>query len=64
VSQAFDALDIMFTLSTVAHIYDIDIKTLDNALLLTFIYEIVVLDRGSTSSSRDTDAPNSGGGPS
>jgi hypothetical protein len=56
VSQAFDALDTMITSSTVnAHIHDIDIKTLDSALMPTFAYEIIVLDRGSTSGSRDTD---------
>jgi hypothetical protein len=65
VSQASDALDTMITSAIVdAHIHDIDIETLDSALLPTFVYEIVVLDRGSTSSNRDTDAPGSGGGPS
>jgi hypothetical protein len=65
VSQDFDALDTMITSGTVdAHIHDIDIETLDSALMPTFVSEIVVLDRGSTSGSRDTDAPGSGGGPS
>jgi hypothetical protein len=64
VSQDFDALDTMFTSGTVAHLHDIDRETFDSALLSTFISEIVVLDRGSTSGSRDIDAPGSGGGPS
>jgi hypothetical protein len=65
VSQDFDALDTMITSTIVdACIHDIDIETLESALMPTFVCEIVVLDRGSTSSSRDTDAPGSGGGPS
>jgi hypothetical protein len=64
VSKSFDSLDTMITLGIVAHLHDIDIEILDSALFLTFIYEIDVLDRGSTSGSSDTDAPGSGGGPS
>jgi len=65
VSHAFDALDTMITSSNVdAHLHDIDIETLDSALMLTFVVEIVVLHRGSTYGSRDNDAPISGGGPS
>jgi hypothetical protein len=65
VSQASDALDTMITLGIVdAHIHDIDIETLDSALMSTFSSEIIVLDRGSTSGSRDIDALGSGGGPS
>jgi hypothetical protein len=63
VSQYFDDLDTMFTLGTTAHRHDIDINTFDHALLLTFISEIVVLERGSTYGSRDTNALGSGGGP-
>jgi hypothetical protein len=47
-----------------AHNHDIDIETLDSALVLTFASEIVVIDKGSTSDSRDIDAPGSVGGPS
>jgi hypothetical protein len=65
VSQDFDALNTMITLGIVhAHIHDIDIETLDSALFSTFVYEIVVLDKGSTSGSRDIDTYGSGGGPS
>jgi hypothetical protein len=64
VSQVFYALDIMFTLGTTTHLHDIDIDTFDSALLLTFISYIVVLDKGSTSGSRDSDAPGSSGGSS
>jgi hypothetical protein len=64
VSQDFDALDTMFTSGTVAHLDDLDRETFDSALLSTFISDIVGLDRGSTSGSRDTDASGSGGGPS
>jgi hypothetical protein len=65
VSQTFDALDTIITSGNVhAHLHDIDIETLDNTLLLTFVYEIIIIDKGSTSSSRDTDAPGFGGGPS
>jgi hypothetical protein len=65
VSQDFDALDTMTTLSIDhGHLHDIDIETLDSALFLTFVYEIVVLARGSTFGSRDIDTPSSRGGPS
>jgi hypothetical protein len=47
-----------------AHIHDIDIETLENALILTFVSYIVVIDIGSTSGSRYIDAPSSSGGPS
>jgi hypothetical protein len=64
VSQYFYALDTMFTLGNAAHLHDIDRETFDSELLLTFISKIVVLDRGSTSASRDIDALGYGGGPS
>jgi hypothetical protein len=64
VSRDFNSLDTMFTSGTTTHIRDIDRETFDSALFSTFIYEIVVLDRGSTSSSREIDAPSSGGGTS
>jgi hypothetical protein len=54
----------MFTSDNVAHLHYIDIKTLDSALLSSFISEIVFLDRASTYGSRGIDAPSSGGGPS
>jgi hypothetical protein len=38
------------------------IERFDNALLPTFIFEIVFLDRGLAFSSRDIDAPSFGGG--
>jgi hypothetical protein len=63
VSQDFDSLDTMFTSGNTTHLHDIDIETLDSTLLPKFIYEIVVLDRVSTSGSRDTDAHGSSGGP-
>jgi hypothetical protein len=65
VSQDFDALDTMNTSGIVdAHLHDIDIEAFDSALMPTFVYEIVVLDRDSTYGSKDTDAPGSSGGPS
>jgi hypothetical protein len=51
VSQDFDALDTMFTLDTISHLHDIDRDTFDSPHLSTFISEIVVLDKGSTTSS-------------
>jgi hypothetical protein len=64
VPKYFDALDTMITLGTIdAHIHDIDIETLDSALISTFVSYIGVLDRGSTPGRKDTDAPSSGGGP-
>jgi hypothetical protein len=53
----------MFASSTDAHLHDIDSKPFDSVILSTFVFEIVVLDRGSTYGSRDTYAPGSGGGP-
>jgi hypothetical protein len=64
VSQAIEALDTMFTSGTAAHLDDIDRKTFDSSLLLTFVSDIVGLDRGSTFGSRDIDASGSGFGPS
>jgi hypothetical protein len=65
VLQVYDALDTMITSSTIdAHIHDIDIETLDSALMSTFSSQIVFLDRGSTFGNKDIDAPGSGGGPS
>jgi hypothetical protein len=65
VSQVFYALDTMITSGIVdAHLHDIDIETLDSALISTFVSKIVSLDRGSTSCRRDIDAPTSIGGPS
>jgi hypothetical protein len=64
VSQAFDALDTMFTSGIVAHLDDLDRETCDSALLSTFIFDIVGLDRGLTSSGKDIDASGFGGGPS
>jgi hypothetical protein len=47
------------------HIFMIFIsETFDIAIMSTFVSKIVVLDRSSTSSRRDTDVPGSGGGPS
>jgi len=64
VSNCFDSLDTMITSGTIApHIHDIDRETLDNTIFPTFVFDIVVLDRGSTSSSRDTKAILSTGGP-
>ena len=63
-SQYFDALETMFTSGTTTHFDDLDREIFDSAFLSTFISEIDVLDRGSTSSSRDTDASDFGGGPS
>jgi hypothetical protein len=54
----------MFTSGTAAHLDDYDREKFYSALFLTFISDIVCLDRGSTSGSRDIDAPGSGGGPS
>jgi len=64
VSKYFDCLDPMITSGTVApHIYDIDKETLDIAIFPTFVFHTIVLDKGSTSSSRDTEAIFSSGGP-
>jgi hypothetical protein len=55
----------MITLGNVhAHIHDIDIETLYSAFFFTIVSKIVVLDKGSTSGSRGTDTPSSGGEPS
>jgi hypothetical protein len=54
----------MFTLGTIAHLDELVRETFEHALLSTFISDIVGLDRGSTSGSKDTDASGSGGGPS
>jgi hypothetical protein len=62
VSQAFDALDTMFTSGIVAQV-DLDRETFDSVLMSTFIFYIII-DRPSTFSSRDTNASGSGGGPS
>jgi hypothetical protein len=43
VSQDFDALEIMFTSCTTAHVDDLDRNTLDSVILLTFIYDTNVL---------------------
>jgi hypothetical protein len=53
----------MFTSGTTTHVYDLDRETFDSALLSTFIFDIVGLDKSSTSSNRDTDASRFGGGP-
>jgi hypothetical protein len=63
VSQAFVVVETMFASITDAHLHDIDSETFDSVILLTFVFEIVVLDRGSTYGSRDIDAPSSFGGP-
>jgi hypothetical protein len=63
VSQDFDALDTMLTLGTIAYVDDLDRESFDSALMSTFIFDIII-DRPSTSSSRDTDASGFGGGPS
>jgi hypothetical protein len=63
--QSFDAWDTMITLGIFhVHLHDIDIEILNISLLSTFVSEIVVLDKGSTSGSKYTDAPGSGSGPS
>jgi hypothetical protein len=62
VSQAFYALDTMFTSGVVAQVY-LDKETFDSVLLLTFLSGIGI-DRRSTSSHRHTDVSGSGGGPS
>jgi hypothetical protein len=64
VPHDFDALDIMFTSSIVLHLHDIDRETFDSALLSTFVYEIIVLDRVSNYGRRDTKTLGSRGGDS
>jgi hypothetical protein len=51
----------MFTLGIATHIDEIDRETFDSPLFSTFIYDIVCLDRGYASSSRETDASGFGG---
>jgi hypothetical protein len=47
----------------VAQVDDLDRETFDSVLMSTFLSDIII-DRPSTSGSRDTDASGSGGGPS
>jgi hypothetical protein len=60
--QAFDALDTMFTLGSIAQV-DLDRETFDSVLLSTFHSDIGI-DRTSTSGSKETNASGFSDGPS
>jgi hypothetical protein len=59
-SKDFDALDTIFKSRVVAHV-DLDRETFNNVLMSTFISDIII-DRPSTSGSKDIDVSGSSGG--